>query len=116
MGLFRHYARVFFRTHFRPIPHPVAKRWEMNSSLLYFVFAWTAFGWSLYYFKNNTNKDSPYASGIAITPYQSMRKFGAADSENTLIRIKGLNVEREVLSLDEVFEKCEEEERKIKSA
>ncbi|CAL1300989.1 unnamed protein product [Larinioides sclopetarius] len=116
MGLFRHYMRIFFRTHFQPIPHHTAKRWEVNSSLLYFVIAWTTFGFALYHFRNNPNKDSPYAGGIAITPYEAMRKFGKSDTESTLIRVKGFNVEKEVLSLDEIQDKCDEEQSKIKPA
>ncbi|GIX99417.1 hypothetical protein CEXT_549191 [Caerostris extrusa] len=107
MGLIRHYLRVFFRTHFKPISPEIAKKWEINSAVLYFLFAWTACGLSIYYVKNNVyNKDSVYSSGVAFTPYGSMKKFAQFNTDTTFIHIKGFNhVETEVLSLDEIHQK-----------
>ncbi|GFT12669.1 hypothetical protein NPIL_35171 [Nephila pilipes] len=102
MGLIRHYLRVFFRTHFQPIPEKTAKRGELYSSLTYFALAWTVFGFSVYYFIQKY--DSKKSNFAAFSPYESMKKFGS-EKESTLISIKGFKVEKEVLSIEEVEEK-----------
>ncbi|GFQ67545.1 uncharacterized protein TNCT_110561, partial [Trichonephila clavata] len=107
MGLIRHYLRVFIRSNFRPIPVGTAKRGELTSSLVYFTIAWTVFGMTLYYFKKTYKPNSSESHGfIAFTPYETMKKFGS-ENENTLVRIKGFTVQKEVLTLDEVEQKLE---------
>lgn len=46
MGLIRHYLRVFFRSHFKPINARTASKWEFNSSMLYLLTSCIVFGYA----------------------------------------------------------------------
>ncbi|GFY41908.1 uncharacterized protein TNIN_140051 [Trichonephila inaurata madagascariensis] len=108
MRFIRHYIRAFFRSNFRPIPVETAKKGELTTSLIYFTLAWTVLGMTLYYLKNNyepSNYNSYESHGFtAFTPYEIMLSKGS-NKENTLYRIKGFTVEKEVLTHDELKEK-----------
>ncbi|KFM80023.1 hypothetical protein X975_07374, partial [Stegodyphus mimosarum] len=104
MGLIRHYLRVFFRSHFKPMDVGYAKRGVKISKVIYFLSAWSLFIYTIYIYsrKYDAIKDSPYAHGQIITAYDLVKKHGSSSKGSVIYHIGMKGIEKEVVSLEDL--------------